>query len=132
MNFDTSNIIEDLSSIITDEKISNEFDIYRETEEYKKYFELIKIENERMSDYLINMAIFGFWHQENYGGILEKELPKKLPEPVKGDILGAVHYYDNFDHYLQKNPEVKIIGKNLEISESNDISKDLIKNFIIE
>jgi hypothetical protein len=115
-------IVEDLSSIIQNPKIGDEFDSYKQTEEYTNYFDSIKIENEGMSDYLINLAIFGYWYELNHGKIEEAKEKVLYPAP-KGDLKGLVGVYDSFDEYLQKNPDVKVLGEDIKlISEVNDFT----------
>lgn len=101
-------------------KVMENFNVYRKSDEYAEYFAMIKADKPEMNDYLINLCLYGYWYEnqlekmdpeerKNYPAIIGNELPPdKIPEPLKGDLIGVSYYKDELE-YMLKNPDVKPI-----------------------
>lgn len=108
-----------------DEFIGEQFNIFKKTEDYKNYTEMIQSEKPTLSPYLIEIAIFGFFYEtlrEEMDEILLKKYPSliELAESktfTKPEIISeykGVDIYENEEDYLRKNPNVKPIKTDIE------------------
>lgn len=126
-------------------KVMEDFNVYRKSDEYAEYFAMIKADKPDMNDYLINLCLYGYWYEDQlekmdpeerkkYPAIIGNELPPdKIPEPLKGDLLGVSYYKDELE-YMLKNPDVrpvKTIGEEFKLEEALDLENIENSNEII-
>lgn len=125
------------------EEVSKLFEEYKESEEYKYYFEMIKNDKPNLSVYLINIILYGYFYETfisnlpederaNYKSILTQE--EKVIPAVKGDIKG-VSVYESEENYKKQHPElteIKTIGEPLTFIETTLLEKSESQNTILE
>ena len=121
-------LVEGLESIMTDSNVSAKYTEYKQTEEYQNFFEIIRADKPRMSEYLIDMCIFGYYHTTLYENTKPElrgdslsilEQPEKVSEPLKGDIPNMIFSYPSMEDYVKENKitEIKTIGQPLTFEE---------------
>ena len=103
----TSEVVDGLEYLIAQSNIKESYEEYRKTEDYTNYLKMVQLENPKMSEYLIDLCIFGYWYEELYEkksdekSILEQE--EKHYEPVRGDMKNMIYSYDSMEEYLATN-----------------------------
>jgi hypothetical protein len=136
------NTIQQIEDVKTPE-LAEHFEEYKKSEEYKQYFAMIKNDKPNLSEYLINMILFGHFHEMfieqlpedqkcNYKSIMDEE-PKLIP-PVKGDMLG-IKSYSSEEEYAKAHPNLrpmKTIGEPLQFVEHEVNENNIdIENYIL-
>lgn len=115
------------SNLKNDSYLGKQFEEYKKTEEYKTYYEQIKIDKPELSIYFIEIALFGFFYEEHRTE-MDEEFREKYPSLIdrpkdisydKLEVVSeykGISIYANEEEYLKANPHVtpiKIVGDTL-------------------
>ncbi len=94
------------------------YDEYKKTDDYKGYVDMIKADKPEMSLYLIDLCIYGMFHEEqllemseeeraNHVSFMDKKYETKNEKiEVEPEYVG-IATYKNEEEYLLANPNVK-------------------------
>ena len=125
-------VIVSLECLMTNEFISKKYEEFKKTEEYDNLFNSVKYEKKNMSDYLIDLCLFGYYYETlletipeeergDFKSILDQE--EKILPKVCGDLPDMILSYDNYEEYLLENPHLKdipVVGEPLKLIETED------------
>ena len=109
---DNEGVVEGLEWLMTDSNVASKYAEFKKSEEYEMYFAEIRHEKSRMSDYLIDLCLFGYFYESMYKDTPEHcrsnmvsilDQPEQFYAPVKGDMKGMIDYYPSMEDYLAKN-----------------------------
>ena len=110
------------------EELTNLYEKYKKTDEYKSYSEMIKNDKPELTTYLIDIIMYGFFHEEYLNNLPYEERVKhtsllqreqKIIPPVQGEMKG-VGVYSSMEEYKELNPdikEIKVVGEPLTLIE---------------
>lgn len=120
----------EISTIKESGFLSMKYDEYKKTDEYKDYVSMIQQDKPDMSLYLIDLCIYGMFHEEQlaemdpeerlkHESLMDKKYESKpvVKQEVEPEYNG-ITTYKNEEEYLLANPNVKpipMIGQPLKI-----------------